>query len=453
METQSCVENKRNESVTDRSECSDAKASQTMFSRANVEAQESKIRLVDSDEETGLDLFCYNRCSNEEDDFVKHCRGLVFHGDTLVMKAFPYTTEYSQGDSTLGEVLSDFKKWSFFSAYEGALLRLFYFSGRWFLSTHRKLNAFRSKWASRESFGTLFKRSLDNEIVTNQDLASRLADGENILDRFQNSLDKSKQYMFLLRNCSDNRIVCAPPATGEPLVFHVGTFVNGELTMDDNIGLHYPESHRFINVDELVHFIETEVDPKNRQGVVCFGPENRQIKVLHADYMEMFRARGNEPSVKFRYLQVRMNKKMVDMLYGLYPDLASTFDDYENTIYDIARGIYRAYVQRFIKKRYVTVPKEEYLVINECHSWHLTDRENNRVNLDRVIQMLNKQPPTNLNHMIRRFKIEQAKKQTTVPRAVKGSCNNSATNSPAITGMVGPEPMVLKRLLPPRLQQ
>jgi hypothetical protein len=451
METQSCVENKRNESSTDRSECSDANASQTLFTRANVVAQESKIRLVDSDEETGLDLFCYNRCSNEEDDFVKQCRGLVFHGDTLVMKAFSYTTEYSHDDPTLPEVFSDLPNWSFFTAYEGALLRLFYFSGRWFLSTHRKLNAFRSKWASRESFGTLFKRALENEMVRSPDFASRLGEGENVLDRFQSSLDKSKQYMFLLRNCSDNRIVCSPPAEGEPLIFHVGTFLGNDhriLSMAENIGLSYPERHEFFSLDDLVNFVQTEVDPKRVQGVVCFGTQNRQVKVLHPSYMEMFRARGNEPSVKFRYLQVRMNRKMVDMLYQLYPDLAPTFDDYENTIYDIARSIYRSYVQRFIKRNYVTVPKEEYLVINECHSWHLSDRENNRVNLDRVIQMLNKQPPTNLNHMIRRFKIEQAKKQATLPRTVRGSRNNS----PAITGMAGPEPLVLKRLLPPKLQ-
>lgn len=453
METQICVENKRNVSE-DRSERSDAQASQTMFTRANIVAQESKIRLVDSDDESGLDLFCYNRCSNDEDNFVKQCRGLVFHGDSLVMKAFPYTDEYSHTDiETLNKVMSNPKEWSFYSAYEGALLRLFYFSGRWFLSTHRKLNAFRSKWASRESFGTLFKRSLENELVANSELAKRLSDatGENILERFQSTLNKDMQYMFLLRNCLENRIVCTPPEGKEPLILHVGTFTNGELNMTENVGLVHPAPHTFNDIDELVHFVETKVDPRYLQGVVCFGPDNRQLKVLHSDYMEMFRARGNEPSVKFRYLQVRMNKKLVEMLYRLYPDLCPVFDDYENIIYDIATGIYRAYVQRFIKKHYVTVPKEEYQVINECHLWHLADRTNNRVNPDRVIQMLNKQPPTNLNHMIRRFKIEQAKKHTTVPRTVRGSRNNSAVNSPAITGSVGPEPTILTRL-PPMMQ-
>jgi hypothetical protein len=33
--------------------------------------------------------------------------------------------------------------------------------------------------------------------------------------------------------------------------------------------------------------------------------------------------------------------------------------------------------------------------------------------------------------MIRRYKLEQIKKQVTVPRAVPGSRNNSAVNSPA----------------------
>lgn len=407
MET---VENKRNESIN-------------MFSRANIVAQESKIRLVDSDEETGLDLFCYNRCFNDEDNFVKQCRGLVYHGDTLVLKAFSYTDEYSHTETQIiSTLLTNFKDWTFFSAYEGALLRLFHFSGRWFLSTHRKLNAFRSKWASRESFGTLFKRALEHEVVHNENFMSRLKNvtGENILDRFQSTLDKTKQYMFLLRNGPDNRIVCSPPNQTDPLILHVGTFIGPDIltTQEEDVGLVRPEAHRFLNVEEVLDFVHT-LDPSLLQGVVCFGPNNRHLKILHSQYAEMFKVRGNEPSIKFRYLQVRMDKKMVDMLYQLYPELTAIFDDYENTIYDIARVIYRAYVQRFIKKNYVIVPKEEYTVINECHLWHLADRENNRINLDRVIQVLNKQSPTNINHMIRRFKIEQTVARSTT----QGNCN------------------------------
>ena len=406
---------------------------ENMFTRASVLAEESKVRLVDSDEETGLELFCYIHCDNNETDFIKQCRGLVFHGNELVMKAFSYTDEFVHTDDSLSASISSLDNWKFYTSYEGALLRLFYFSGRWFLSTHRKLNAFRSKWASRDSFGTLFKKALEHESEINPLFADRLGEGDNILVRFQNSLDKGKQYMFLLRNCSDNRIVCDPPEPSESLVFHVGTFVNGQLRMDEPSGLPTPEHHTFKTVTELTDHVASQ-NPKRLQGVMCFGPNNRQLKVLHTSYFDMFQTRGNEPSIKFRYLQVRMNTKMTEMLFSLYPELKPVFDDYENTLYDIARSIYRAYVQRFIKKRYVTVPREEYQVVSECHAWHLSDRENNRITLDKVIQILNKQPPTNVNHMIRRFKIEQAKKQETLPRSVR-SRNNSAVNSPAFTGI------------------
>lgn len=438
----------RNE-VPTRSECSTVSTVQDTFSRANVVSRDSQVRLVDSDEETNLDLFCYVRCDNNEDDFVKQCRGLVYQGDTLVMKAFSYTAEYNTDElSKLETILADFSKWTFYKAYEGALLRLFYFSGRWFLSTHRKLNAFRSKWSSRESFGTLFKRALERELNLNKNFREGLGEGENILDRFQNTLDKTKQYMFLLRNGQDNRIVCLPPDEKEPLVYHVGTFCDGVLSMKEQCNLYTPEEYKFEDLSKLLTFVETETDPRNSQGIVCFGPNNVQLKILQKEYQEMFHARGNEPSVKFRYLQVRMNRKMTEMLYKLYPEMREVFDDYENTIYDVARSIYHAYVQRFIKKRWVTVPREEYKVIEDCHTWHLTDRTNNRISLERIIYLLNKQTPTNLNHMIRRYKTEQLNKKTVNPRSVKGSRNNSAVNSPAITGLSGPvfEPLVLRRV-------
>jgi hypothetical protein len=358
----------------------------------------------------------------------------------------------------LEQVMSKFSDWSFYNAHEGALLRLFHFGGRWFLSTHRKLDAFRSKWASRDSFGTLFKTALKSMAERDPKFKESLPDGENILDQFQNTLDKSKQYMFLLCNNADNRIVCNPPE--HPTMYHVGTFVDGELNLDEDVGIPYPEKLSFMTIDQLLDHVENNVDYHRLQGVCCFGPGNIQIKVHHRDYQDLFTARGNEPSIKFRYLQVRMNRRLTNMLYHLYPEQESVFEDYENTLYDIAQSIHRAYIQRFIKKRYVTVPREEYQIVRECHSWHLADRENNRINIDQVIDVLNKQPPTNLNHMIRRFKAEQDKKKEGIhPRSHRGSRCTSANNSPVITGLspgLSPklEPLVLRGAmrLPPAPQ-
>jgi hypothetical protein len=420
-----------------------ADLSESEFSRASVEALGNRVRLVDNDEGSGLDLFCYVRCGPTDTGLIRQCRGVVFHKKDVVMKAFPYTIEYNEKETKEIEenIQPYFPNCSFYDAHEGALIRMFYFDGKWYTSTHRKLNAFRSKWASRESFGTSFKRALEVEVANNKELREGIPIGEeNLLERFQSTLDTDKQYMFLIRNTIDNRIVCQPPS--EPTVYHVGTFVEGDLVMTENVNVPYPTKHSFLNMDELCTHVQ-KIDPSKLQGVIVFAPENKQYKILNQEYQELFRARGNEPSIKYRYLQVRMVRKQVNMLYYLYPEMADTMDDYENTLYDIARGIYLAYVQRFIKKRFVTVPKEEYSVVRECHTWHSEDRANNRMSVEKVIDVLNQQPATYLNHMIRRFKTEQEKRQetqTVTQERVRSNTVTSATNSPAALENNSPKP-------------
>ena len=405
-----------------------------VFNRANIEALGNHVHLVDTDEENKLDMFCYVKCNETDNDLLKQCRGVVFNGTDLVMKAFPYTNEYNHNEyKEVSTVLGNFNDWSFYEAHEGALVRMFNFNGKWFVSTHRKLNAFRSKWASRESFGTSFKNGLTAAMETNPEFKASLPEGDNILDRFQSTLDVTKQYMFLIRNTKDNRIVCSAPP--DPTVYHVGTFVNGVLLMTEDVHLPKPERVKVLDINELLSFVD-RISYKDYQGVIGFTSDNRQIKILHKDYQDLFRARGNEPSIKFRYLQVRMNRKFVNMLYHLYPEMTETFDEYENTLYDISRSIYRAYVQRFIKKRYVTVPREEFAIIRECHTWHLTNRTENRISINDMIRVLNQQSPTHLNHMIRRFKLEKTrqKEQDTVdrPRSDSMTSTKSFEKSPVV---------------------
>jgi hypothetical protein len=129
---------------------------------------------------------------------------------------------------------------------------MFYFAGKWYLSTNRKLDAFRSKWASKESFGSFFKKALEYEFENNERLRSSVdynPEKDDAIERFQSVLDTSKQYMFLLLNNNENRIVCS--VQEKPTIFHVGTFVNFELKMDEDVYLSYPKKHDFIDIDEL----------------------------------------------------------------------------------------------------------------------------------------------------------------------------------------------------------
>jgi len=380
------------------------------FNRHNIEALVGKgVSLTDFDYDNDLDMFCHDNCTENDNELTKQCRGVVFNKNNIVMKTFPFTTELNNTETDkISKALEDFKKWSFFEAHEGTLIRLFNFNDKWFLSTHRKLNAFKSKWASRESFGTNFKNALMVEEENNPIFRKNLPEGNNILDRFQSTLDVKKQYMFLICNTNDNRIVCKSPEKEK--VYHVGTFVNGFPVFTENVNIPCPPKLDFFDVNDLLNFVET-IDYEKYQGVIGFTSDNKQIKVVNKYYQNLFKARGNQPSIKFRYLQVRMERKTVDMLYDLYPESVKFFEEYENIIFEIARKIFKLYMNRFIKKIYVIAPPDEFAIIRICHTWHMTNQTNNRISHNQVLKVLNEQHPTRLNRMIHNFKLDSNKEQ------------------------------------------
>lgn len=415
-----------------------------LFERENLFLYSDKVRLFDKDDETGLEMYSYTNCTNLDCDFVKNCRGLVYDGNSMIARSFSFTPEFCINDFSNEkniELFNNLNDWTFFSSYEGAILRLFYFSGKWFLCTHHKLNAFRSKWSSNDSFGTLFKKALESFVLKNQNFKNSLPEGDTIFERFQNSLNKSYQYMFLVLNTEENRIVCHPPLEQNNLMFHVGTFHGDQFIEKEYVGLPYPETHNFKSFQEIINFVEN-ANPMQIQGLVARNKNGDCVKILNSEYMDLSKVRGNEASLKFRYLQIRTDKDLTEKFYKLYPSMIREFNDYESCLFYIASAIYRAYVNRFIKKNYVTVPKEEYKVINECHSWHVSDRVRNKINIERVIYILNKQPATNLNHMIRRYKLEQLKKNETIPRTIVKSPQFENLNLNHVEETI--EPLVLK---------
>jgi hypothetical protein len=209
--------------------------------------------------------------------------------------------------------------------------------------------------------------------------------------------------MFLLLNNEDNRIVCLNDTEG-PEMFHVGTFDSVTRTsVEDDICICRPDnlpSSDYSSLQDVYDHAQT-LDYTKYQGIIIFTPNNKQYKVLNSDYDYFFSVRGNEPSIKFRYLQVRNNEEYSKALRMMYPNMVGAFNSYENYIRLIAKDIFEAYVERFMKKKFATVSPDEYVIVKACHGWHLTDRKNNIVNLKRVYDELNRAQPTLINKIIR----------------------------------------------------
>ena len=148
--------------------------------------------LEKTDDDQYLQIYSYKFCDNDSTNEIKNCRGLVFNGDTLVSKSLGFTQEYNdtQKDFVMSQNI-DFKKVKFFSSEEGTFIRLFYTNDKWYLSTHRKLNAFNSRWGSENSssVGQIFVNNI-----------SEL--GYESLDSLTSVLDSNYTYIFLIRNMS-----------------------------------------------------------------------------------------------------------------------------------------------------------------------------------------------------------------------------------------------------------
>ena len=369
-----------------------------------------KIRIIDEDKKANLQLWTYASCDQSSDYIVRHSKGIISHKDEILVHNFPYTQTFNESQvEDIKSALPSLENCTIYEAHEGILLRLFYHSDKWNISTNKKLDAYRSKWAAKQSFGELFDAALDYELLNNSRL--EFNDNENVKESFLNMLNKSNTYIFILRNNRENRIVCAPPEN--PQIYHVATYAGNKLLTDIDIGITRPESHEVENTDSLIELVGKS-NPKYIQGLIVYKPDNTQVKLINSEYEEYVKVRGNEQSVKYRYLQVRMNAKYLDTLCYLYPDEIHVFKDYENIIYDIATMLFRSYVQRYIKKNYITLPKQEFGIMDKCHKWHLLDRAQNKITIDKVIDILNEQKANDLNQMIRRFKAQKTNKKQTV---------------------------------------
>ena len=290
-------------------------------------------------------------------------------------------------------------------------------------------------------FGEMFKKAIEYEYTREGNaIKERIGETENVYESFLNSLDKNLKYIFLTRNTFENRIVCQ--ALENDTVYSVGVFKQDHsFSIENDSGIPYPTEHTFSSFDELKTYVHDSGFEKTA-GIVIFGENNKQWKLLNHEYQKLFDARGNEPSIKFRYLQVRRDSEKTNMLYFLYPKYADIFDEYENALYQVAQTINSNYIKRFIKKKYVTVPKEEYKVMEAAHKWHQENRERNRISINKIIEILNEQPPTNLNTIVRKFNNEKNAKgeNTKRPRAKSDDNIQDPTINTTINVLPTPPP-------------
>ncbi len=350
----------------------------------------SSVNIEIIDTLNGLSNYHYTQCDNSSSSELKQYRGIIksSNGD-IVCRSFGYTPEVNETDEEgMKTIVEPFLSQSCEAlvSYEATLLRVFYFEDRWYVSTCRKIDAFKSKWGGSKSFGELFANCITSKSWADEDAESKIQSYCN------EKLNKDKIYCYVLRTYDENRIVCT--GFSEPLLYMVGNFdKQGNFDMSDcTVSVVATPT----TLDELKETM-SHLDHTKEQGIILINSKGECVKVMKKEYVEAFNLRGNQPNVLLRYIELQQKgePEKVQKFFEMYPEHRDLIIQFTDVMDDICLHIFRKYHKRFIKKEVAIVPPDLYYVIRELHDGFLKDRTN-IVTPERVISHVHTLPPLRL---------------------------------------------------------
>lgn len=195
-----------------------------------------------------------------------------------------------------------------FLAIEGTCLRMFCVHGMWFLSTHHRLDAYTSRWGTHVSFGELFAQGVSElcqvPLHTPKPAAGELA--------AMLGLDPVYAYMFVVRpRVLTATVACRPyPACpGDAPVFYAGRVpLHVRRPFPDMTGCAEHIPHVPYNIDCSNNRLHAKDVPWYATGVYLYTAHNQQVGELRKFWVPRChlaaQARGNEPCVYTRYIQL-----------------------------------------------------------------------------------------------------------------------------------------------------
>tara|TARA_Y100000591_G_C21798083_1_gene680526 strand:+ start:93 stop:1142 length:1050 start_codon:yes stop_codon:yes gene_type:complete len=344
---------------------------------------------TDHDAKGHLENFCYDKCDNKSLNDLKNTRGLIYKDNKPFVKSFGYTPEFTVNnidEESKNYITNNFNKLRFFYSLEGTLLRLYWndVNETWYISSHKKLDARNSRWGSKFTFGQIIDSILPPE--------------------FYDSLNKDYCYLVILTPNQDNRIVCN---TYLNQLFHVGTYDKDfNLSYDFDINLQKPVELGFSSYYDLCEHLNNNTFPYySHQGIIiCDNEKQTNIKLLNDTYDQFRQVRGNTPSIMFRYLEVRNDSNNVQNLKMMFPTHIEQFNRYEHLIGVISKRLFDEYMQRYVKRNFREISPTEHFILKQAHSWHHENKIENKMNKDKIYEIINKQSPVMINSLIKLYK-------------------------------------------------
>jgi hypothetical protein len=361
------------------------------------------------------DLTVINYKDGVTDVAALNIRGIIKNsaGD-IVCKSFGYTPEVLANDGEkLNTLISPLicAETRAYKSYEGTILRVWNYNGKWLLSSHRKVDASKSKWGHTQSFGELFRRALKQ-----LPYSASIALPTEELDWFSwyctSFLNPNKIYVFMLLSFAENRKVCCNGP--EPSLRIIGSFDRSNqfafCQSNEETLCSTPEEINGITDSEGLLQAVNQMNPQEAQGVVLMNPDGSSGKIVSLHYDHLDKIRGNEPNVLYRYVQLRWKPEQLTQFIALYPEHQAKFDKWEQAMDHIVHNIFRKYIERYVHRNTAILPPDQYPVMVQLHGKYIHELrpQNKRVEPQHVWELLGTWAEREVNQMYKAYKYRES---------------------------------------------
>ena len=338
------------------------------------EIKKNEITMTDDDGK--FQVYCAQDIGTEFGNLI---RGYIFQDEKLVYRGFPFTEEMTTAETNRLALL-DLKTLNTSWSYEGSIVKFLYLDNKWYVTTHRRLDAFSSKWSSKTSFGVLFVQALSKY-------------GYDDLTSFTNILDKNTRYHFLLINNEENRVVVRCELQKEK-IYLVLTTDEKDVPIKGVTVENIPVNPivKFETMKELIEAVEN-IDPFEKQGIFLFSDDyRRQYRILNTIYSDYQSIRNNCSCLKFCYAVNRNDPEKCRKFLLIYPQAKDIADWYEKRLEVIAEELFAVYKQRHIRHQRVPQTHERHGILRRLHFDY--KRTTQKVTLTIVKQTMNNYIPS-----------------------------------------------------------
>lgn len=330
---------------------------------------------------------------------VGHVRGVILDkNNKIICKSLPYTPEYVVSDDTIEDLNTQytihrkaglesydngditnasvrnertFEDFEQSIAWEGTLIRLFYHEDDWYVATHRKINAYNS-FVTPRSFGDMFEDVLKSK---------------NIEKTFVDKLDKNCVFAFVMIHPMNTIIYQVKKDSYDLMLASVYNKDIEEYVDEKQFNDVFNGRISFktsLNYDSwtsiLKDFNDSKFNDVYTSGIIMTSPNKKvMFKLVSQQYANLRDVRGSNPSIGYRYLELRNDPVKRHKLEDWFADdihrerILQQQQQFENLV----SKLHRWYISRFINKIIKEMPKEEHVTLHRCHDWYKTNVKTN----------------------------------------------------------------------------